>query len=86
MKLLKLLWVLLLVPITTHAADLEKELVGTDYLNSYRSYCQLTQQKMGLQREGVGSGVISQSESGLILTNYHVIHKAHKGQGVPMEG
>ena len=74
MKLLKLLWVLLLVPMSTHAADLEKELVGKILNSTVRI---VAYEEDGITARGVGSGVIV-SESGLILTNYHVIHKAHK--------
>ena len=73
MKLLKLLWVLLLVPITTHAANLEKELVDKLLNATVRVVSYTTE----IEAKGVGAGVII-SESGLILTNYHVIHGAIK--------
>ena len=73
MKLLRLLWILLLVPLTTHASDLDKDLVQK-ILNATVRVVSYTSETEG---KGVGAGVLV-SESGLILTNYHVIHGATK--------
>jgi serine protease Do len=74
MKTLILLLALILVPITAHAENLEKPLVENILNGTVRI---VNYQEGSVVGSGVGAGVIV-SESGLILTNYHVIHKAVK--------
>ena len=62
------------MPITTHAENLDKPLVESILNATVRI---VNYQEGSVVGSGVGAGVIV-SESGLILTNYHVIHKAVK--------
>ena len=74
MKTLILLLALILVPVTAHAENLEKPLVEQILNTTVRI---VNYQEGSVVGSGIGAGVIV-SESGLILTNYHVIHKAVK--------
>ena len=75
MKLLKVfVWALLLLPITSHAVDLDKELVEKMLNATVRV---VNYQEGRVLGTGVGAGVII-SKSGLILTNYHVVHKSQE--------